>query len=255
MRLWFLLIAALSFAGCVKNSVPENAAVDIFYKGMPVGKGVFVSVRDESSKQRTFFITARHVATFPKLVDSDIPMCIRETGKFVLHSARDRWMTAEKKYDLAWIELNQKECLNIERLTEYAPIPMESVARYDQLLINYRAKTVDAALLFSGEPAYGTFVCQDLICAPMPFDYNRTLRVADIDIIPVRAREIIVKGDSGAPTFAKVGGLFKKEWKLLGLVIGGNSINRINAVQPLDILAAKLVHSGGIHLSDHMELW
>lgn len=253
MRIWLVLIAVLSLAGCVKNAVPETAAVSILCNELTFGRGVFISVAD-GSKHRTFFVTARHVATFRNLIDSDISLRIGKSGKFLFHSARDRWMTAEKKYDLAWVELSARECKRLEKVQEYTPIPLETVIIYNQLHADYREKTFDVALLFSGWPAYGSFVCQDLIRAPMPFEYNRTLRVADIDIIPAQAAETIVKGDSGAPAFAKVGGLFKKEWKLLGLVIGGNSINRVNAVQPLDVLVEKLAR-GGMYLADHKELW
>lgn len=90
--------------------------------------------------------------------------------------------------------------------------------------------------------------------APIPFAYNRNLRTSRICIVPSRSKRLISPGDSGGPTFIRTSVNGKGVRALIGLAIGGNSIRKINTIQPLDDILPEIGDCER-KLSDYPEFW
>ena len=276
IRPFLALLAATSLFGCsvkddtISPATPEEVAqadVTIFRGSERIGRGVLVGY-NKDGHDHVFFLTARHVVTYQNISECDLTFAFGNGFKWPVRTQIDRWITTAPQFDSAWYELNDAEKSELIDKNALRYIPLErtpSEPRGGMMpgtcivkLHDFAAATPEAELptlmFFSNGAIKGTMYLAEGGNAPIPSLHTKVLKTCTSFIFPVRAAQLSVPGDSGGPAFVDLTINGKTYPALAGLVIGANSILKINAIQPIDEIYCEIGNCSR-RLVDEKGLW
>ena len=267
-----LVLLILSLYGCSKPASPNlsrPASIDeisksvftINYNGIPHGKGVLVGLNNEIGNEKVFFLTARHVATYGSIANTQLDICFGEKGNIAINTKTDRWYTAPKEFDMAWFELSPVEKVRFSKKNLLNYIPLHRCGQkgsWTQALQKYAKENpngvVNAKMFYRDGIIDGEICMQDFGIAPLPFPHNQRLKKCDILVFLAKVPKICTPGDSGGATFIQCRVDGKEYWLLCGIVAGGDTERQVNAIQPIDEVI-RTIRFDSRRLIDFPEYW
>lgn len=281
-QLIHILFASLSIllAGCFRQQEPiqvKPASVDdisraVFKISTGVGQGVFVG-RLEGTRERVFFLTARHVVTYPGFADySSIDIITGDEKCYDMSVDRQRWMTdPDKNCDVAWVELTDDECRRLKEKTGMAYISLDSKPDEGRSCAIQGTGTMRLCHAVRREgmvdsPAQQFFLAGRIEGVMLPkmsgpctiHTSNKVLKTIRPWVVGATNafQKVARPGDSGGAAFCKVDIGGTKYWMFAGPMIGGVNEKGVlySLVYPMDVLSEKIGRVG-VHLADRPGLW
>lgn len=274
----FLFVASIFFLGCPQvrstSSLQKPASIEdiskavfsIHYQDAPHGMGMLVGIND-LNKERVFLLTARHVATYNTLSNSKLTLDFVSSGKISIQGKSDRWYTAAKNIDVAWVELSEEEKSefrkrNLLNFILFGQAPCASTAMIKGSwalgMLQFAKENPDANVLvkmfYQQDVIDGDLSMKNIGVAPLPFRYNRNMKMCNILVALARTSQLCKPKDSGGPVFMQYQTGDRKFWLLCGLIVGGNREMNVNAIQPIDEVIREIRFSSR-RLIDFPEYW
>ena len=272
-RIYAIFLAScVFFIGCYRPSsfnLPTPASIDeiskstftINYNGEPHGKGLLVGINDGKDNDRIFFLTARHVATYKSIANSELNLSFGTNGNISVCTKKHRWYTTPREFDMAWFELTsaEKEEFSKKNLLNYIPIHLSArKGSWAQELHKYAIENSNAVvsvkMFYRDVIMDGKINMRDSGIAPLPFPYNKYLKKCGVCVFLANTRRICDPGDSGGAVFIQCEIEKNSYWLLCGIVVGGDRERHVNAIQPIDELV-KILRFDSRRLIDFPEYW
>ena len=269
VRFAYLILAAVCwcFAGCDEVKGNDDVLQATVTVNGNIGQGVFVE-RSDSEGRHVYFLTARHIATYPGLADSPIQLKIGRETDYTLNSQSSRWMTLVTgnvngipvEWDLAWYELNNDECEELRGKKALNAIHLDASGTVRLLDCRKRirqlgVKSIESEIVFLSGPRSAAIQVEVFNICHLSNQFNRRFHEFKCLVAGALCEQTTVDGDSGGAVFIKEDSA--STWKLAGLDIGhvNERGTEYTTVCPLDPFLAALRDGTGVRLVDRPEVW